>query len=174
MGKTTYPQPVKLFVGMLSEEIPLFEELKERLATAFGDTDMESPVWTWSHTDYYTREMGKDLERKFIFFERLIKPGEISGVKLGTIELERQYRNDKGGRRINLDPGYLDSARIVLASSKDFSHRIYLDKGIYAEVTLIHSGGDYRSLPYTFPDFRTERYLEVFRAAREIYKKQAK
>lgn len=177
------PTPaVKLFIGMLSNEILLFDELKERLKTIFSPVDLESPIWEWSHTDYYTTEMGRDLKRKFIFFERLINPETITEIKLKTIELEKQYRNEnppfnkegmgglKGGRRINLDPGYLDMARVVLVSTKDFSHRIYLGNGIYGEVTLIYSGNAFHPLPYTYPDFRTEEYRELFKKARKIIK----
>ena len=78
------------------------------------------------------------------------------------------------GRKINLDPGYLDAAKLVLVSTKNFSHRIYLSNGIYGEVTLIYSGKNYRSLPYTFPDYKTDEYLEVFKKARERYKEQVK
>lgn len=161
------PEGVKLFVGMLSSEIYLFDELRERLKGVFGPVDLESPVWQWSHTDYYSEEMGEDLKRKFLFFQRLINPEIIPEIKLRTIELEGQYLRDNGGRRINLDPGYLGLAKVVLVSTKDFSHRIYLRNGIYAEVTLLYSGKTYQPLPYTYPDFRTEGYIQLFREARE-------
>ena len=176
------PQLVKLFIGMLSQEISLFNKLKEDLKEIFGPIDLESPIWEWRHTDYYSKEMGSVLKRQFIFFRKLINPGVISEIKLKTNELEKQYLYpstsplSKGGqrgvgrRRINLDPGYLDSARIVLVSTKDFSHRIYLGNGIYGEVTLIYSGNAYQVLPYTFPDFRTQEYQDIFKKAREMYK----
>ena len=176
------PHPVKLFVGMLSNDISLFEKLKGDIEGIFGPSDMESPIWEWRHTDYYSKEMGSGLKRQFIFFRKLINPGVISEIKLKTNELEKQYLYpstsplSKGGqrgvgrRRINLDPGYLDSAKIVLVSTKDFSHRIYLGNGIYGEVTLIYSGNAYQVLPYTYPDFRTQEYLDIFRKAREMLK----
>ncbi len=166
------PHPVKLFVGMLSQDVSLFKELKDKLQNIYGPSDMESPVWEWNHTDYYLKEMGVGLKRQFIFFQNLINPGSISNIKLKTIELEKQYLNENKGRRINLDPGYLDSAKIVLVSTKDFSHRIHLGKGIYGEVTLIYSGNNYQILPYTYPDFRAQKYWDIFKKAREIYKKQ--
>ncbi len=187
------PKPVKLFIGMLSQDISLFDELKKKLKEDFGPIDLESPIWEWNHTDYYSKEMGDGLKRQFVFFQDLISPESISEIKLKTIALEKQYLNppisplNKGGikggcliakggqrgvgrRRINLDPGYLDSAKIVLVSTKDFSHRIYLGNGIYGEVTLIYSGNAYQVLPYTFPDFRTQEYQDVFKKAREMYK----
>jgi hypothetical protein len=164
------PNPVKLFIGMISQDISLFERLKGDLISLFGPSDMESPVWQWEHTDYYLKEMGAGLKRRFVFFQRLINPKDIVEIKLKTIEFEKQYLNENGGRRINLDPGYLNSAKVVLVSAKDFSHRIYLGNGIYGEVTLIYSGNAYHTLPYTFPDFRTQECFDVFKKAREMYK----
>ncbi|HDH53549.1 MAG TPA: DUF4416 family protein, partial [Nitrospirae bacterium] len=163
---------VKLFVGMLSGDAALFEQIAGILTNIFGPSDIESPVWSWEHTTYYQEEIGADLKRKFIFFEKLINPGDIAEIKLKTIELEKQHLNESGGRKINLDPGYLDTAKLVLVTTKNFSHRIYLNNGIYGEVTLIYSGRKYRSLPYTFPDYKTDEYLEVFNKARDIYKEQ--
>ncbi|MEE8423250.1 MAG: DUF4416 family protein, partial [Thermodesulfobacteriota bacterium] len=99
------PKPVKLFIGMISQDISLFDELKERLKEIFGPSDMESSVWQWEHSDYYKKEMGEGLKRQFIFFEKLINPGAIAEIKLKTIELEKQYLNKNHGRKINLDPG---------------------------------------------------------------------
>jgi hypothetical protein len=170
MREVHLPRPVKLFVGMLSNNIPLFEELKNKLEETFGPIDMESPIWQWDHTDYYSKEMGGGLKRKFIFFQKLINPEIINEIKLKTIELEKQYLNNYGRRRINLDPGYLDTAKLVLVSTKNYSHRIYLGKGIYGEVTLTYSHNAYHPLPYTYPDFRTGRYLQLFKKARQLYK----
>ncbi len=172
MGEITDPGPVKLFVGMLSQETSLMEELEHTFSDIFGPLDLESPLWSWEHTKYYQDEMGTGLKRKFIFIKELISPVDIAGIKLLSNELENNYLNGSGGRRINLDPGYLNAAKLVLVSTKDFSHRVYLDRGIYGEVTLLYSGNMFRSLPYTFPDYRTEEYLQVFKQAREIFKKQ--
>jgi len=170
MGKIIDPHPVKLFVGMLSGDISLIEQLAGDLSEIFGPVDFLGPVLPWEHTRYYEKEMGRDLKRKFVFFSKLMHPAALADIKIKTIALENRFLNEKGGRRINLDPGYLDAAKIVLASTKDFSHRIYLDKGIYGEVTLIYSGKDYQALPYTFPDYRTKEYGDIFKAAREMFK----
>jgi len=170
MNKVCVPKLVKLFIGMLSNEISLFAEVEAELQDIYGSIDLESPIWDWHHTDYYSKEMGVGLKRKFIFFERLINPESISEVKLKAIEIEGKYLVE-GRRRINLDPGYLDLARIVLVSTKDYSHRLYLGKGIYGEVTLIYSGKKYQPLPYTYPDFRTQEYLDIFQKARDGLKK---
>lgn len=168
------PKPVKLFIGMLSNDVLLFEKLKGKLEGIFGLSDMTSPVREWNHTGYYSKEMGEGLRKQFIFFQRLIDPGLMPDIKIKTVKLESEYLNKSGGRRINLDPGYLDSAKVVLVSTKDYSHRIYLGKDIYGEVTLIYSGKTYQTLPYTYPDFRTEEYLDIFKKARRIYNKDIK
>jgi len=174
MGKIIEPHGVKLFIGMLSQDISLIERLTDSLQNMFGPIDLSSPILPWEHTRYYEKEMGESLKRKFIFFEKLIHPGALADIKIKTIGLENQYLNDKNGREINLDPGYLDAAKIVLASTKDFSHRIYLDKGIYGEVTLLYSGKDYQILPYTFPDYKTREYWDIFKSARELFKTEMK
>jgi hypothetical protein len=164
------PRTVKLFIGMLSRDPALFEKVNSELQTHYGPSDLESPVWKWEHSDYYSQEMGEGLKRRFFFYRKLIKPNHISHIKLKTIELEKQYLNENGGRRINLDPGYLDSSKVVLVTTKDYSHRIYLENGIYAEVTLIFSGKNYQILPFTYPDFRTQEYVDVFKKARGMYR----
>jgi hypothetical protein len=174
MGKVSYIIPVKLLIGMLSQDIAVLEHAAAELQKYFGPRDLISPVWQWNHTRYYEKEMGKDLKRQFIFFAKLFNPGEIADIKLRTNELEQQFCNDLGGRSVNLDPGYLDAAKLVLASTKDFSHRIYIGKGIYGEVTLSYTGGHYTPLPHTFPDYRTEEYRGLFDKARELYRQQLK
>ncbi len=169
MGIRTEPGPVKLFVGMLSQSASLIEQMTGTLCEVFGPVDLESPVWPWEHTKYYESEMGAGLKRQFIFFETLIEPGTIADIKLKTDALEKQLLNENRGRRINLDPGYLDAAKLVLVSTKDFSHRIYLEKGIYGEVTLSYAGSTYHPYPYTFPDYRTDEYISVFKKARDLY-----
>jgi hypothetical protein len=172
MAKINEPTPVKLFTAMISQDTSLFDELSEKLTAIYGPVDMESPIWPWDHTKYYEKEMGEDLKRKFIFFEKLVNPGIIADVKLKTDELEKQHLYEQGGRQINLDPGYLDEAKLVLASAKNFSHKIYLSHGIFGELTLFYADNNYQALPYTFSDYKSEKYLEVFRKARTLFRQQ--
>lgn len=167
--KFSKPLPVKIFLGIISSEVALFEELLPLLEKMLGPSDIKGPVWPWEHTDYYKKEMGENLKKQFIFFHKLADPGTIADIKLKTVELEKKYLNNEGGRRVNLDPGYLDSARVVLVSTDDYSHRVYIGKGIYGEATLIYSGNDFQILPYTYPDFRLKEYHALFKKARSIY-----
>ncbi len=158
-------QAVKLFVGMLSKEVPLFDEIKKILEEFLGPIDVESSVWTWEHSDYYEKEMGEGLKRKFLFFSNLINPEKLPDFKIKTIGIEREYTTE-GKRRINLDPGYIHPAKVVLSTRKDYSHRIYLRDGVYAEVTLHYLDHSFQPFPHTYPDFKSKEYIELFNKIR--------
>jgi len=173
MGEPRIPTPVKLFVGMLSPEIELFEICTDLLSAEYGPIDYRSEILPWRVTDYYQDEMGTGILRKFIFFERLVDPAVLATTKLLTNSIEARYSTTGGNavrRRVNLDPGYVTEAKVVLASTKDFSHRVYLGLGIYAEVTLYYAtrGKTFLSFDHTYPDFRTKETLDMFNRAREI------
>ena len=176
MGKIKQPVGVKLFIGMISGEEDLFKEAEERLSQKFGSVDFKSPILSFQHTPYYESEMGSNLKRKFISFQGLIDPAEIREIKLFTNQLEQDFLHpDTEDRRINLDPGYLTLSKLALASTKDYQHRIYLGRGIYAEVTLRYKKGKgFEPWEWTYPDYRTREYLEIFNSLRKIYQSQLK
>jgi hypothetical protein len=172
MGKLLTPLPVKLFIGMISRDIGLFQTCAERLSGSYGAVDMQSQVLQWEHSDYYRDEMGQDLRRIFLFFRRLIYPGELSRIKLHTMKLEEElsrFAAPASRRAVNLDPGYITEAKVVLATTKDFPHRIYIGEGIYAESTLHYSKNltTYIAVDHTYPDFRSQYCRELFSKARE-------
>lgn len=174
MGRPKNPRPAKLFIGMLSGDPDLFDLCKGILQKEYGPVDMETQVSRWAFTDYYASEMGSGLLRKFIFFERLCDPGALAGIKNFTNRLEQQTAISATvgmKRRINLDPGYLTEAKVVLATTKDFSHRIYIGDNIYAEVTLRYRAGSFEPMEYTYPDYRSEEYIRLFNNAREVLRK---
>jgi len=166
------PLPVKLFVGMLSPDPELFSVCSELLCRTYGPVDSESELFRWDNTDYYQDEMGANIVRKFIFFERIMDPGNLAAVKHFTIDMEKQFAVFRGGylrRRINLDPGYVTEAKVVLATTKDFAHRLYIGDNLYGEVTLRYNTKERTFVPheFTYPDFRTKAYIELFNSARE-------
>jgi hypothetical protein len=172
MGQIRSPLPVKLFIGMLSPESGLFDECSQILQREFGPIDSGSKCMPWDISDYYREEMGPNILRKFIFFERTTDPGRLSSIKRFTNDLENKYTMSAAQglrRKINLDPGYVTEAKVVLATTKDFAHRVYIGDGIYAEVTLRFSAKDRSFIPheYTYPEFRTEPYLAMFNSVRE-------
>ncbi len=167
------PNPVKLFTAVFTNKMDLFEKVKEILEEKFGKIDFESQNFDFDNTTYYEEEMGKNLKKKFYFFKDLIMPDEIVKVKTKTMEIEEEFK-EEGKRKVNIDPGYVDLSKIVLSSKKDYSHRIYLGKGIFAEVTLYFKKGNFHTFHYTYPDYRQEDYIETFLKAREILKEQIK
>lgn len=165
--------PVKLTVGFIfSNEGDLYKA-KLYLKKQFGKIDFESQTLPFIHTAYYEKEFGKDLKRVFISFQRLILPEELPQIKIITKRIEKKLSN-RAYRRINIDPGYLDYAKLILASTKDYKHRIYLDKGIYAEVTLFYQNRTFHSWEWTYPDYKTSEYIRIFNRIRQIYVEQVK
>lgn len=169
MGKINPKPLVKLIIGAISGEMALFDEVQKILEDKFGPVDLKSPVWNFSHTEYYAPEMGENLKRIFLSFERLIEAEWLPEIKIFTNDLEQNYLNEKGGRKINLDPGYLTLAKLVLATTKDFSHRLYLGQGIFGEVTLYFKNGAFQNWPWTYPDYQTEEYKKFFAQLRETF-----
>lgn len=170
MGTITEPGPVKLFVGMLASRPQWFDEAEGLLVKRYGPVDVTSKVMPFAYTDYYREEMGAEVKRKFVSFERLIRPDDIIDIKHATNAIEEDFaRAAKGGpgRPVNLDPGYLELSKVVLATTKDYSHRIYLGRGIYAEVTLRYQHGRYEPWEWTYPDYRTPEYGRFFLEVRE-------
>jgi len=170
MGRVKAPEPAVLFIGTLYSDAEIFKRSKEIIEENFGDILLESPSTVWEYSSYYKDELGWPLFRQFIFFKNLIDPGILSDIKLKTNEIEDTLSSG-GRRRINLDPGYLTLSKIVLASTKNYAHRIYLGKGIYGEVSLLFKDGIYNSYLYTYRDYRDKTSIDIFMNARELFKK---
>lgn len=161
MGETRTPESVKLIVGMLSGRRELLSAAADRLAAEFGDVDVVGDVMDFDLTHYYDRQTGPSLLRQFVAFERLIDPARLAAVKLATNKIEQDFAaaaQDGPPRPVNLDPGYVTEGKLVLASVKDFSHRVYLRDGIYAEVTLQYVRGRWVAHEQTFPDYASGAY----------------
>ncbi len=173
MGKITLVNPVKMITGFIFKDETVFRKTLILLKKNFGKIDFESPALKFDYTDYYENEFGKGLSRKFVSFKKLVLPDRLAKIKslTNTLELNLTFNNK---RIINIDPGYLDLAKLVLATTKDFAHRIYLKHGIYAEVTLFYSKNSFTFKEWTYPDYRTPEYIEIFNHIREIYARQKK
>ena len=170
MGTTRRTDKVKLIIGLFFINVENYKAVKNRLTKLFGETDFESELLDFKHTAYYEKEMGPGLKRVFLSFKRLVSLKNIYNVKIRTNHIEKQY-SKAGKRTINIDPGYLDLAKLVLFSTKDYTHRIYLDNGIYAEVTLFYKDNGFNPWPWTYPDYKSIEYLNMFGSIRQIYKK---
>jgi len=177
MGQISKPKPVNLIAGILTNIPELLGQIGETLEKYFGLIDLRSDVLPFTFTDYYNEEMGKGILRQFYSFEKLIMPDELASIKVQTNHIEESITTSKKypvKRPINIDPGYMNESRLILASTKDFSHRIYLRDGIYAEVTLNYRGGRYESFPWTFPDYKSSDYHKFLLKARELYVRKLK
>jgi len=172
MAQPVSPTPVKLFVVTLHRDPEALSGAIAELQHHWGFTDFVSEDFPFDFTDYYEAEMGKDLARRFYSFERLITPDQLVEAKLFCNELEGKYRGEKG-RAVNLDPGYVDHFKLVLASAKFGGQKVYLRDGIYADMTLVMFKGKWESFNWGFPDFKSRRYDDALCKIRDLYKRQA-
>lgn len=168
MSEPQPPQPAKLVISLLMGDQALARPALSALIERFGEVDMLSPWLPFDFTRYYEKEMGVDLQRRMVAFKSLMAQAALVTVKQFTNALESQY-SDGGQRRINIDPGYLLQERFVLATGKNFSHRIYIGQGIYADLTLVHKRGGYQIQEWTYPDYASEEMLAFLTQVRRKY-----
>ncbi len=167
MGKPNFPPKALLFIGVLYSNDDYYIKSLNLLDSQFGEIAMISPPIEWNFSDYYKDELGTNILRRFIFFKNLVEQDNIADIKIITNKIEDSLSIDNK-RNINIDPGYLTHAKVVLASTKDYSHRIYLRNGIFAEITLIFKKD--RFIPHlnTYKDYQDTRYLDIFIQARRL------
>jgi hypothetical protein len=171
MGTAKQPQPVKLVASIFSADPAQIDRAQAALEAQFGPVDFQSELLPFDHTDFYKGEFGAGIVRRIVAFERLADPGDLPDVKSGTDALESEM--SEGGRRaVNIDPGYVAEGKMILASTKDHRHRIYLGKGIYGEVTLYYHQGTFHPWEWTYADYASPRYCELFIQIRSRYREQ--
>ena len=168
MSQPHAPLPAKLVVGMFMRDQSLFTAVADDLVHQFGALDLVSRWIPFDFTHYYESEMGTPLSRRMMAFKQLVRQDELAEIKLRTNRIENKYRVGPK-RRINIDPGYLLMERFVLATGKNYSHRIYVGKGIFADLTLIYTKGAFRELPWTYPDYREDTLLGFLADVRSKY-----
>ncbi|MDP3179538.1 MAG: DUF4416 family protein [Spirochaetaceae bacterium] len=162
--------PELLVLGLLySPQAKGEEALVESLERSFGPIRRRGPSFPFPWSGYYDEEMGGRPRRSFLSFERLLDPSTLAQIKLATNDIEASF-SESGSRRFNIDPGLLSLGRFVLATTKDRPHRIPLGQGIYGELTLIFENGEYRALPWTYPDWASEEHRSLLAAYREDLK----
>ncbi len=168
--------PVKLICGIIAARDDIFAKSITYLTDIFGPIDHTSLLMVFKFTDYYAKQMGEGLKRKFVSFAELVSPEKLSEAKIRTNVLEEDMRKESGSakRIVNLDPGYMTASALIMATAKDFSHRIPLQKGIYAHLELLFGKNDVKTLSWTYPDYRTEEYHRYFLEVRKIYLKKLK
>lgn len=177
MWKLKAPKPVKLIVGILAADEYCLDSAIGALTAEFGKADFVSDVWPFENTDYYNSETGENISRQFASFEKLIEPDELAKIKHKTNKLEQRLATQLAldlPRPVNLDPGVIEPSKLVLATTKNYSHRIYIGKKMYAEVTLIFDKGRWCPFEYTYPDYRQQCYFDFFDRVRTRLLEQLK
>jgi len=162
------PKPAKLVIGVFTKNKKIIEHLALELSSEFGRIDLVSSWMDFNYTNYYEPEMGSPLTRRMFTFKRLIEQAELAEIKIATNQIEQTY-TIAGRRQVNVDPGYMLHERFVLASGKNFSHRIYIGLGVYADLALIYQKGGFQKLPWTYPDYADQMMICFLHQVRRKY-----
>jgi hypothetical protein len=173
MGQANPTSPVLLMLAAFSRHEDALRWAREKTEAAWGPVVLASPAFEFTETDYYENTMGGGLKKQFLAFQRLIDPAQLIDLKLETNHWESEYAalgRHAEPRPLNLDPGYITLAKLVLASTKDHSHRLYLGRGIYAEITLSFRSGAWQPSEWTYPDYRRMDFQNFFIQCREHLK----
>ncbi len=171
MSKPHESDPVKLVSSIFSREKKTINRVIDQLSVMFGPVDGTGLELLFDRTRYYAGEMGWPLHRRFVSFGRLVRPDHLPEIKLKTNELEQEYL-DSNNRIINIDPGYISLERLILATGKNYIHRVYLSKGIYADLTLLFKKGGFAPLKWTYPDYADPKVIGFFNEVRKKYMEQ--
>lgn len=172
MWEIEKPKPVKLIIAVMAADRKCLSAALDAIVAGFGTTDLVSDIWPFDQTDYYKEQTGPHILKQFASIEKLIDPGELAQIKHKTNQVEQSQAEllHSAGvvwpRPINLDPGIIELSKLVLASTKNYSHRIYIGQSIHAEVTLTFYKGKWQSFPYTYPDYKQPGYHEFFSKVR--------
>ena len=168
MGRIGEPKPVKLIMSLISSDDRLLHQVIEVLGERYGEVDFISDILVFDFTDYYTAEMGEGLFRRFVTFLPLIPRENLVRIKREANDIEEQFAME-GKRRINIDPGYICTEHLILATTKGYTHRPYLGKGIHADLTLVYREGQFRPLEWTYPDYASSSVREILEGVRKRY-----
>ena len=177
MWELKEPKPAKLIIGILAANRQCLHTAVEALTSKFGRTDFVSNVWQFTQTDYYKDQTGEHILRQFVSTEQLIAPALLAKIKHRTNKLEQKLAAKLAlplPRPVNLDPGIIEPSKLILASTKNYSHRIYIGKKMYAEATLIFDRGHWRPFDYTYPDYKQQCYFDFFDKVRTRLLEQIK
>jgi hypothetical protein len=174
MGSIKQPEKVVLIAGIMAQSPEFLAGAKNLLVQRYESISQESPVYAFSHSDYYEKEMGPGLVKQLVSFTGLVAMDTLADIKIATNAIEEslaQRRGDTFFRTVNIDPGYVALSKMVLATTKNYDHRIYIGKGIYAEVTLHFRNKSYEPLEWTYPDYQQPLVIAFLNQVRENYKR---
>jgi len=167
------PKPVKPFFAVSSHSTELINKVSAKISQLLGEPDIISSMYDFSSfTTYYEKDMGKNLKKQFLCFPKLIGPEDLIQLKTIAIDLEKESSSPVVKRAINIDPGYIDLSKVVLASHKDASYRIYVGTFTFAQITLLFNKGTFRTLDHVYSDYKSESTIHFFNTARTVYHAQ--
>jgi hypothetical protein len=169
MGSPSSPEPALFFAAIFSGDYSLIIQSREQLEQSYGQVLHSTGVFDFDHTDYYEDEMGRDLKKEIFLFSDIVDPGSIPDIKLDTNRIEKEL--SRGSQRdVNIDPGYITLTKVILATTKNYSHRMYIGSGIYCEITLSWEKGTFRPNPWTYPDYKDKDIIGFFNTCRNSLK----
>lgn len=171
MGKIVEPSKVKLIAALLWNETVSTSKLCDRLEKEWGPIDARSKVYDFTHTDYYIGEFGQRLKKQFVSFEKLAEINIMPDIKIRGNELEDEFLQNNN-RTVNIDPGYIANAKLVMPTTKNLPHRVYIGKKIYADLQLIYKKPTFQTILWTFADYKEPFNLEFFNKVRDRYMEQ--
>lgn len=171
--KLKTPEPVKFLLAITSNQEKMATTVLNEFKTDFGIVDSQSGVFPFNHTNYYEKEMGSGLSKEFYSFKVINEPEYLAQMKIKATEIEGNSLTG-GNRTVNIDPAYLELSKLVVASSKNFSHRIYIGKGVFGDIQLQYRAAKFIGNPWTYPDYLTSQSLSFFTKVRTIYQSQLK
>ena len=163
------PPSVLCFASLIFNDQAEMADVEKELIEKMGPIRDRSATKPFFHSDYYEKEMGRNLSRYFLLFATLVSREQLPEVKLQTNEIEMRHARISE-RTVNIDPGYIAFEHVVLATTKGYAHRLYLGKGIYGDLTLLFENGSYHGLPWTYPDYRSEEIIALCNSWRQHYK----
>ena len=168
MGNILKQKLVKLVVSIIFKDLDVLEEAMRILVNKYGELEPVTKNLPFDFTDYYSKEMGNGLNRKLISFRKLVSVYDVHQIKIFSNRVEDKYKKN-GDRCINIDPGYVTEAKLVLLTTKDYTHRIHIGHNIFAESTLFFKNGKFDSWPWTYPDYATSEMMRYYDVIRELY-----
>ncbi|MGB2600747.1 MAG: DUF4416 family protein [Candidatus Omnitrophota bacterium] len=160
--------PVKLVASIIFKEDASLAGAEKKLIQKYGPLTSLERILPFDFTDYYEEEFGKPLKRKLLCFEKPVDMEKIADIKLTTNRIEDSFREDDK-RTVNIDPGYITEAKLVLLTTKDYNHRVYLGRRIFAESTLYFQEGTFKPWPWTYPDYGSQPLISYFNEVRALY-----
>jgi len=173
MSERRKPTTAALVVSVIYRLEGRFDEAIQRMAATWGEPERISGPFLFNQTEYYRREMGEPLLRRFFVGRSLVARDTLPEIKVAAETIEREFTT-AGCRTVNIDPGMLTRENYILATGKNFSHRVYLGNGVFADLTLLFREGEYRALPWTYPDYATDEIRGFLGEVRETFRQARK